>query len=174
MKNRWLILLLLFSLAINIAATFTLGYHWFRSSRSKKRLIARANEMRMLHRDLNLSSEQNKCIEAQKQHLREVMLKNQRVLRKYRMQLLEYLKQSDPDTSAINELLDEMVQIQVQNEKLFVYHLLEYKKLLTDKQFESFLNKFNQFIMKRKKRFHRGMRGPGPLNPAPNPYFEVQ
>jgi Spy/CpxP family protein refolding chaperone len=140
MKNKIFIIIFIFSIVINLAAIFTIGFHWFadKNWRHPHPPPFREHE-EMMHERLNLSDNQLAEIRKSNEMLREQIIHDQIELRHYRDQLIEQIKQSNPDTVVINEMIIKISNIQSEIEKRFIHHMLDQKQILTPEQFERFL-----------------------------------
>ena len=139
MKKRGLMIVLVFSLAINASILGTMGYHYYRNSwimPSASCPLSRSHQH--LYQELGLSPVQLAKMEplAQKFHGRLADLgaamkgKNER--------LVELLGQKDVDQSRVEGLRKEIAGIQDEIQKEVIAHILESKTILDSKQLERF------------------------------------
>ena len=156
MRTRWLTLALVFSVMVNLAAIGTIGYHWW-NVRSAARPLSPSYRPMMpgpMHRMLSLSPAQMKKLEEQHRRATEEIMKMRQDLAESRARLMQLLRSPDPDSMAVEKILQEMASSQVALERKVIQNILQMKEALPPEQQEKLL----QMI----ERWGRGNRmGPG-------------
>ena len=141
MKERLLILALIFSLGLNIGILGSVGYNWLKGKCKERHSIeAGHSPMRVLAKELNLSESQAKEMEALRKSLEPKMEKIREELREKKVQLVNLLKESEPDLEKINIQLSEIESLQTELQKLVIRHLLQEKNILTPEQQDKFFS----------------------------------
>ncbi len=161
MRNRWLILVLAFSLIVNVAAIGTIGYRWWRARRMTSQWSHPHRRMLEPMRGLlSLTPEQMDQLEEQRRRISGETEEIRQDLFKSRARLMELLG-TDPDSLEIEELLQEIASSQVALERKVINNILRMKQVLTPEQREELLR-----MMEKRGRFDR-MRPPpfGPEEP---------
>jgi Spy/CpxP family protein refolding chaperone len=146
MMSKTLVLLLIVSLAVNLAAAVTFGYYWW-SERHTTREFGRRWSMErpevepdMLRRRLDLSKEQMETIEKERQALasdmRSLRLRSSRA----RRELMELLEEEEIDRGRADSLLSEVASLQADIERKVFEHLARMRRVLTPEQREHLLH----------------------------------
>ena len=149
MKNKLLILGLVFSVAVNIAVLATIVYHQWGGCRGEgHRRTIKQQQKNFLSRKLNLSQPQTEQIESLKQSLAANMKKINIPLYKKRAELINLLIEPEPDREKINFKINEIASLQADLQRLTIDYLLKQKVLLSSEQQE----KFSSLV---EKRFYR-------------------
>lgn len=145
MKNKWLIIILLFSVTINLVAVGTLAFYWWQASRpgafrARHEFPGPPPEVQQL----NLSAEQREQIHQSQRQLFEQIHAFREVTQQHRTELFDLLIQDKIDTTKILVELDSLVQIQKQIQLQVMLNLLEQKKYLSTDQYRTFLKFFSR------------------------------
>jgi Spy/CpxP family protein refolding chaperone len=144
MRSKWLIFVLVLSLAINAAILATIGYHYYVSA-SVKTLTPCPLSPRdsHLYQSLGLSEAQLSKVEplAQKFHGR---LAELGAAMKRKRELLVDLLAKDGDPASIENLRREMANIQDEIQKEVIVHITELKKILDSNQQQRFFDLMRQ------------------------------
>ena len=144
MRSKWLILILILSLAINSAVLATVGYHYYRdASNTPSAPCPMSPGDSHLYQSLGLSNLQLSKMEplAQKFHER---LAELGVRMEEKKETLTDLLQKDSDPASIENLRKEMAGIQDEIQKEVIVHILESKKILDPKQQQRFFDLMRQ------------------------------
>ena len=150
MRSKWLILILILSLAINSAVLATVGYHYYRNvSTAPSAPCPMSPGDSHLYQSLGLSNLQLSKMEplAQKFHER---LAELGVRMEEKKQTLTDLLQKDSDPASIENLRREMAGIQDEIQKEVIVHILESKKILDPKQQQRFFDLMRQSMTRLK------------------------
>ncbi len=139
MKNKLLILGLIFSVTVNIAVLSTIAYHRWGGCRGEghSRIIKQHQES-FLSRKLNLSQPQTEQMESFKESLANNMKKINTPLYEKRIQLINLLIEPKPDREKINLKLNEIASLQADLQRLTIDYLLKQKALFSPEQQEKF------------------------------------
>ena len=144
MRSKWLILILILSLAINSAVLAAVGYHYYRdASNTPSAPCPMSPGDSHLYQSLGLSNLQLSKMEplAKKFHER---LAELGVRMEEKKETLTDLLQKDSDPASIENLRKEMVGIQDEIQKEVIVHILESKKILDPKQQQRFFDLMRQ------------------------------
>lgn len=160
MSKRSLIIVLVISVAINLAAVLTFGYHWW-EARSYRREIAprwidRGPDLRrsLLRQKLDLTGEQMDSLNVMHKEMRSKMLSLRKKMFTKREKLMALLRETEPNKSRADTLLGDIASLQTELEAQVFEHLCQMKDILTPEQQK-------QFIRLYERRSHpRGMHLP--------------
>jgi len=144
MRSKWLIFLLVLSLAINAAVLATTAYHYYFSASNKTLAPCPLSpEDSHLYQSLGLSDAQLSKMEplAQKFHHR---LAELGAAMERKRELLVDLLIRDGDPATIEKLRREMAGIQDEIQKEVISHIIETKKILDAKQQQRFFDLMKQ------------------------------
>lgn len=160
--KKWLIIVLVFSVAVNVAALVTIGIQWSRHSGKYHPLSGppfSEKHSEMLHRRLDLSEDQIQKVKETQDRFAEEMETMQNGLRTKREALFRQLRAPEPDRTEIDTLLVEIAALQANVERNVVNHLLEMKDVLTPEQRKKLLS-----LIDRRFRDHGPRFGPRKRN----------
>ncbi len=136
---------------INVTTLVMVGYHrWGRGSPDETRGRDRGTSMSW-ERELGLSDEQNKEMEARRTTLGRKIRPLREALNIRRDAFYQLMMEPETDRPAIDGLQSEMDSLQVEIKQMVIDHMLEQKRSLTPEQQKKF---FSQL----KKRFNDGDR----------------
>ena len=150
MRSKWLILILILSLAINAGVLVSMGYHYYRNvSTAPSAPCPMSPGDSHLYQSLGLSNLQLSKMEplAQKFHER---LAELGVRMEEKKETLTDLLQKDSDPASIENLRKEMAGIQDEIQKEVIVHILESKKILDPKQQQRFFDLMRQSMTRLK------------------------
>ena len=160
MKSKWIIVLLIFSLAVNMAAVVTIGIQWSRHFTRHHPLHEEppfsARHREMLRRRLDLTDDQFRAVQDVHDGFADEMEAKHNVLREKRAALFELLRAPDPDRERIDSLLVEISVHQADIERNVVDNLLELKDVLTPAQREKLLSLIDHKFQGFRKHFKHG------------------
>jgi len=150
MRSKWLILILILSLAINSAVLATVGYHYYRdASNTPSAPCPMSPGDSHLYQSLGLSNLQLSKMEPLAQKFHE-QLAELGVRMEEKKETLTDLLQKDSDPASIENLRKEMVGIQDEIQKEVIVHILESKKILDPKQQQRFFDLMRQSMTRAK------------------------
>lgn len=165
MRMKVIILLLIISLGINVGLIFCLVRHRPMPSRFEERDIRRGWRWGGLRHRLNLNENQLKAIEVMHESTFEKMNVLRETLELKRAELINSLKESQPDNSKIQSLIKEIANRQAQIELGFIENILAMKKILTPDQQQQFFELFKGRLKGREmKRFPSKLKHFKPRN----------
>ena len=150
MRSKWLIFVLVLSIAINAAVLATMGYHYYLSPSTKTLAPCPMSPGdNHLYQSLGLSNLQLSKMEplAQKFHER---LAELGALMEGEKELLVDLLQKDSDPVNIENLRKEMAAIQDDIQKEVITHIMESKKILDSKQQQRFFDLMRESMIRAK------------------------
>ena len=150
MRSKWLILILILSLAINSAVLATVGYHYYRNvSTAPSAPCPMSPGDSHLYQSLGLSNVQLAKMEplAQSFHGRLAELGARMEEKK---ETLTNLLQKDSDPASIENLRKEMAGIQDEIQKEVIIHIMESKKILNLNQQQRFFDLMRQSMTRAK------------------------
>jgi Spy/CpxP family protein refolding chaperone len=141
MDKKVLVILLVISVAINLATMFTLGYFWW-----TRRGVEQAfgPDPRIMHewqhsriaRELELSGAQIEEIRKANEEMRNAVHPLREELFEKRHELMSVLQAREANMAVAEALLDEISELQTQHEKQIFERLLMMKEILTPEQQE--------------------------------------
>jgi len=144
MRSKWLIFVLVLSLAINAAVLATTAYHYYLSSYAKTLVPCPLSPGDShLYQSLGLSDAQLSKMEplAQKFHSR---LAELGAAMERKRELLVDLLAKDEDPASIEKLRREMAGIQDEIQREVISHIIETRKILDAKQQQRFFDLMKQ------------------------------
>jgi len=150
MRSKWLILILILSLAINAGVLVSMGYHYYvNASTPSSAPCPMSPGDSHLYQSLGLSNLQLSKMEplAQKFHERLAELGARMEEKK---ETLTNLLQKDSDPVKIENLRKEMAAIQDDIQKEVITHIFESKKILDSKQQQRFFDLMRQSMTRAK------------------------
>ena len=148
MKLKWLILILILSLAINAGVLVSMGYHYYvNASTPSSAPCPMSPGDSHLYQSLGLSKVQLSKMEplAQKFHAR---LAELGTLMERKKETLTDLLQKDSDPTSIENLRKEMAEIQDEIQKEVIVHIMESKKILDPNQQQRFFDLMRQSMLR--------------------------
>lgn len=182
MRTRWLTVALVFSVMVNVAAIGTIGYHWWKVRSVDHPLPPPHRPMLkpLRHPPLSLTPDQMQGLEAQRRRITEEIREIRSNLFKSRARLMELLRSPDPDSMAVEEILQEIASSQIALERTVIHNILRMRQVLTPEQREKLLQMIEQRggwdrMMERgwehreDARLRRGMRGRRDRGPNRSP-----
>jgi Spy/CpxP family protein refolding chaperone len=144
MRSKWLVLILILSLAINAGVLVSMGYHYYvNASTSSTAPCPMSPGDSHLYQSLGLSKAQLSKMEplAQKFHSR---LTELGAAMERKRELLLDLLAKDRDPASIENLRREMANIQDEIQKGVITHITELKKILDPDQQQRFFDLMRQ------------------------------
>ena len=150
MRSKWLILILILSLAINAGVLVSMGYHYYRNaSTAPSAPCPMSPGDSHLYQSLGLSNVQLAKMEplAQSFHGRLAELGARMEEKK---ETLTNLLQKDSDPASIENLRKEMAAIQDEIQKEVITHIFESKKILDPNQQQRFFDLMRQSMTRAK------------------------
>jgi Spy/CpxP family protein refolding chaperone len=144
MRSKWLVLILILSLAINAGVLVSMGYHYYvNASTPSSPPCPMSPGDSHLYQSLGLSNLQLSKMEplAQKFHGRLAELGARMEEKK---ETLTNLLQKDNDPASIENLRKEMAGIQDEIQKEVIVHIMESKKILDPNQQQRFFDLMRQ------------------------------
>jgi len=156
MRSKWLIFVLVLSLAINAAVLATMGYHYYLSASTKPSAPCPVSPGDShLYQSIGLSNLQLAKMEplAQKFHGR---LDELGAAMEKKKETLIALLQKDGDPESIENLRKEMAGVQDEIQKEVISHIMESKKILDLKQQERFFDLMRQSMANKTSGFSQG------------------
>ena len=148
MRPKWLVLILILSLAINAGVLVSMGYHYYvNASTPSSAPCPMSPGDSHLYQSLGLSKIQLSKMEplAQKFHERLAELGTRMEEKK---ETLTDLLQKDSDPASIENLRKEMAAIQDEIQKEVIVHIMESKKILDPNQQQRFFDLMRQSMLR--------------------------
>jgi len=144
MKSKVIILLLIISLGINIGLIVRLTLQRPMVKRFEERDIRHGWRQGGLRHRLDLNENQLKAIEAMHETTFVKMDVIRETLELKREELINIIKESQPDKAKIQTLIKEIANMQAQIELGFTENILMMKKVLTPEQQQQFFDVFKR------------------------------
>ena len=145
MRSRWLVYVLIFSVAVNIAAVGTLVYYWTRPGRPPGGF--RHGPKRDLAAMLDLEKAQQVQLDSLRRVYFERLKPLRKELRRERARLSAVLEQNAVDSLILKQHIARIAELQARVELETAKHLHQMQKLLTPEQ----RAKFRRFLRDRMK-----------------------
>lgn len=147
MKNKWLIILLIFSVTINIAAIFTIGFHWwqtkrFRSPQTGGEIASVPPGLR-----LQLKPEQKEAMRNCNHRLNLKLQPYKQCVIEQRRKLFKLLTDATVDSLQMRKQLDSLFNLQKQVQTRIFYNMLEQREFLNEAQYQHLLRRFGNRFM---------------------------
>jgi Spy/CpxP family protein refolding chaperone len=144
MRNKWLILALVFSVMVNAAAVGTIGFHAWKVRRIARLWPYPGGPMRgpirgLMHRSLSLNPAQMRELDAHREQMAKEIERNQKGLVETRIRMMELLRSPEPDSTEVEAALQEMAAFQMSIQRTVFRNLLQMKRELTPEQQEKLL-----------------------------------
>ena len=141
MDKKVLVVILVISVAINLATVFTLGYFWWtRHAGARQELLVRRPHMmhdwqqtRMV-KELGLSDQQSEQVRKANDEMRSVMQPVREELFKKRQELMSLLRGEEIDRAQADMLIEQIAELQARHDAQIFDRLLVMKKILTPEQ----------------------------------------
>jgi len=144
MRPKWLVLILILSLAINAGVLVSMGYHYYvNASTPSSAPCPMSPGDSHLYQSLGLSKVQLSKMEplAQRFHAR---LAELGTLMERKKETLTVLLQKDSDPASIENLRKEMAGVQDEIQKEVIVHIMESKKIFDPNQQQRFFDLMRQ------------------------------
>ena len=158
MKKKIFNIALIFLLIVNISSVLTMIYNKYLRVHPSAGTSEAA--IPLLHKELKLNEAQAAHIEKSRLSFEQELDEINLILSEKRAELLNYIRNSQEDTFAINRLIDEIAIIQADIQKKAMYYLIQEKNSLTldqqEKYFSVFESRFRKGWM-----YRQGGRGQG-------------
>ena len=148
MRPKWLVLILILSLAINAGVLVSMGYHYYvNASTPSSAPCPMSPGDSHLYQSLGLSKVQLSKMEplAQRFHAR---LAELGTLMERKKETLTVLLQKDSDPASIENLRKEMAGVQDEIQKEVIVHIMESKKILDPNQQQRFFDLMRQSMLR--------------------------
>jgi Spy/CpxP family protein refolding chaperone len=142
MSKRVLIIILLISVSINCVAVFTIASYWWQARRYKGDVMPLWMERGQgwhrspLRRELNLTDAQMEALQKNQEEMRQKMLPYRQELFTKRKELMELLKEAEPNRERADSLFREVVALQMELEAHMFDNLWSVRSILTPQQRE--------------------------------------
>ena len=145
MKNKWLYIILILSLGLNLGIFLRVGYHLLNKAASGNRLCGEYKwHTSPLSRKLNLNEEQTKTIQSYQKEMEIDSLAIRNGLSQKRQALMALIKSGTLDEKIVDTRVNDISSLQGQLEKKVIQHLIKIHKVLTPEQLAKFNNCFEQ------------------------------
>jgi Spy/CpxP family protein refolding chaperone len=144
MKTKAMAVLLILSLGFNIGVIFTFGHHWFERGEFGRWHHKGSFGENKFHKMLNLTEEQKKLMENDREEMQKVLAPIRKDLENKRAELFALLDSDNVDNSKVDKLINDISLCQMMIEKTVVEHSVNIRKSLTpaqQKEFKAFLKK---------------------------------
>ena len=139
MDRKLLVIILIISVAINLATMFTFGYFWWTQHNNRFGVENRPPIMPRWHdtriaKELNLSAQQIEEIRRANEEMRaETQTLREELFRK-RQDLMALIREEEPQSDRADALIDEIAALQVRHDKQIFDRMLAMKNILSPEQ----------------------------------------
>lgn len=159
-KNRYLTYILIFLVAVNLTALFTMAYNRLFSQGKTSVPVDPGESVELVKEELELTPEQIQKIRARRiSYRQQIRTEIQEILDKKRI-LIEEIRSQKPDTARINKLIDEISLLQAEIQKKAVMNLLQEKNCLNQKQRKHYFSLFERHVCGRAMKEHHSSKKP--------------
>jgi Spy/CpxP family protein refolding chaperone len=141
MGKKVLVIVLVISVAINLATIFTLGYFWWTKHNVARQdvFVRRPDMMHELHqtrmaKELGLSDQQIEEIRKANEEMRIAMQPLREELFKKRQELMSMVRDEDIDRAKADMLIEQIAELQAEHDTQIFDRLLVMKSILTPEQ----------------------------------------
>ena len=139
MDKKVLIIILIISVAINLATMFTLGYFWWTRHASRRDFLTRPHmdpdwQHTRFVRELRLSDDQIAQIRKANEEMRNAMHPLREELFEKRRELMSLVREKETNRSRADTLLEEISLLQARHDEFIFDRLLAMKSILTPEQ----------------------------------------
>ena len=141
MRTKWLILVLILSLAINAAAFATVGYNYYCNTfLTPSAPCPVSSKDQHLYHALGLSAAQLTKMDSLAHTFHASLERLGSAMHEKRGLLLDLLRQENVDSEKVESLRKDMASVQNEIQKEVITHIEEIKKILDPEQEERFFN----------------------------------
>ncbi|MBE0432070.1 periplasmic heavy metal sensor [candidate division WOR-3 bacterium] len=154
MDKKVLVVVLVISVAINLATVFTLGYFWLTRPPAGQEFPSGPQPMApewrntRIVRELGLSEKQIEKIKKENEEMRETMLPLRQELFMKRQELMSMLREERIDREKTDTLIEQIARLQVKHDAQVFERLARIKTILTQEQQERLGGLLHQLLMK--------------------------
>lgn len=141
MDKKVLVVILVISVAINLATMFTFGYFWWtKHTDAEQRVLVRRPYMMhgwqqtRMAKELGLSDQQIEEMRRANEEMRIAMQPLREELFKKRQELMSLLREEEMDRAKADMLIERIAELQVKHDAQIFDRLLGMKKILTPEQ----------------------------------------
>ncbi|MBN2356799.1 periplasmic heavy metal sensor [candidate division KSB1 bacterium] len=155
MKNKWMTLLLVFSLAVNLAAVGTLVFFWRHNDLPPAPVppdapMTRLDRPSREWRNLDIPPEKRREIFLLRRRYQERVMDLRMTVEESRRQVLQQLLRPTIDQDSLDAAIQRLSEKQIEMEKMTIHHLMEMRSYLTNEQW--------QILLRSMERERRGMQ----------------
>jgi Spy/CpxP family protein refolding chaperone len=139
MDKKVLIIILIVSVAINLATMFTFGYFWWTRQTSRREFLARPHmvpdwQHTRFVRELKLNDDQIEQIRKANEEMRNALRPLREELFEKRRELMSLVREKEPDRRRADALLEEIALLQARHDEYIFDRLFMMKSILTPEQ----------------------------------------
>jgi len=149
MKRKLLVLGIIILVIANISALATIVYNRCFKSEETYPSPGPRHSFAFLRRELSLTEDQMAQLEARRTSFEKQIVEIRIKLREKREALMEEIRAAVPDSTRIDQLVDEIGTLQLELEKQTIRHILQEKAILTPEQREKFFSMFEEHFHRR-------------------------
>ncbi len=160
-KKILVIVILAFSLTLNVAFVAVTGYYKLGNQQSELPANddeARSERQRMRGermQDLNLTEEQKKQLREKGRHLRRNIVDHRRQTSRVQQRFIELLTDSETDEEELKAIVSELQEERAEIHQYMLEHLIELREVLDEEQLaamaEMFISRYNRGINGRER-----------------------
>lgn len=165
MSKRTLVIILVISVSINLAAILTFGYHWWEVRNFRRemppRWIDRGPNLRrgLLKHRLDLTEEQIDAINARREEMRPKMRSLRKKMLTKREELSRLMRETEPNREKADSLIREIASLRAEVETRVFESLCQMRNILTPEQQKQFIRLYERRLRP------EGMPPPPPEEP---------
>ena len=139
MDKKVLVIILVISVAINLATMFSFGYFWWTSHTQENNFPAPPRMMpdwqhARMSKELGLSDQQIEQIKEANEAMRSAMQPLREELFEKRQELMSLLREDEMDRARADQLIEQIAELQAEHDAQIFDRLLVLKEILTPEQ----------------------------------------
>lgn len=139
MDKKVLVIILIVSVAINLATMFTIGYFWWTRHSSQREFLTRPHmvpdwQHTRFARELELSNQQIEQMREATEQMKNAMRQLREELFEKRRELMSLLREKETNRDRAEVLLEQIAELQARHDEYIFDRLLMMKSILTPEQ----------------------------------------
>ncbi len=137
MKKKFVYLIIIITL-FNLVAIGTLLYQHWLGGKGDTRPAMRGSRFAQIKRDLALTPDQVLHFEGIRETFHSKMDSLNRELEAMSDLFMQKIWSSEPGAASVDSLLDRISQLQMQSQRVVIWHFYQFKKVLSEEQWQKF------------------------------------
>ncbi len=159
-KNKHLTYILVFLIAVNLTALFTLSYNRLFSQEKPFAPPDPGETVESVRKELGLTPGQIQKLRVRRLSYRQQIRPEIQEIQEKKRVLIEEIRSEKPDMTRINKLIDEISLLQAEIQKKAVMNLLQEKSILDQRQRKHYFSMFERHVCGRTIKDHHPSEKP--------------